>query len=202
MIVPRLVVGAAVVLAAIIARRDAAHRPLAWALGGVLAGDVVRAALELPPRVELGLYLAAPALSAWCALRVLAGLGTWAAPAAPVVLWAAVLWRALTVPGAWERAHVEAHAGALLVQVVAGALWWRSPRPRGLPETCAMVLAGGDVLALAGPLGLTEAWAELGWGWAVVAAQAGVIGAVLVVLQLRALLVPASGASPRGPTDR
>lgn len=195
-IAPRVIIGAAVVLAAIIARRDAAHRPVAWALGGVLAGDLVRAHVALSPQVELGIYLAAPALSAWCALRVLAGLGPWSAPVAPGVLCGAVLWRALTVPGAWELAHVAAHVGALLVQLVAGVLWWRAPRPAGISETCTLVLAWGDVVALVGPLGWPKAWEAIGWGWAAVAAQAGVIGAVLVVLQARVLLTPAGGTPP------
>ncbi|XXX73862.1 hypothetical protein WMF30_40070 [Sorangium sp. So ce134] len=191
MVVSRLIIGAAVVLAAVIARRDAAHRPVAVALGGVLAGDLVRAALELPAQVELGLYLAAPALSAWCALRVLAlrdGRRTasdmaviWAAWCAPAMLWPDMFWT--WVPKA-------AHAQSLVLQGLAALAFWRSPRPRGLPETCAMVLAGGDVLALAGPL-------ALGGPWALVAAQAGVIGAVLVVLQLRTLLTPAGG-TPQG----
>ncbi|WP_437948622.1 hypothetical protein WME98_49900 [Sorangium sp. So ce296] len=199
MIVPRLIIGAAVVLAAIIAWRAAAHRPLAWALGGVLAGDVARAALKLPPQVELALYLAAPALSAWCALRVLARRDArhtagdvaviWTAWCLPAMLWPDVFW-------AWVPK--AAHAQSLVLQGLAALTFWRSPKTAGVSETCALVLAGGDVIALAGPLGLTEAWAELGWGWAVVAAQAGVIGAVLVVLQLRSLLTPAGGTRPGG----
>ncbi|AUX33141.1 uncharacterized protein SOCE836_052950 [Sorangium cellulosum] len=163
-IVPRLVIGAAVVLAAVLARRDAAHRPIAWALGGVLVGDLARAALELPPQVELALYLAAPALSAWCALRVLAGLGPWAAPAAPLAIWAAALWLAVAWPWFWPHAPLAAHVAAVVVQGAAAVSFWRSPRAAGVSETCALVLAGGDVLALAGPLGFPEAWAKLGWG--------------------------------------
>lgn len=180
MIVPRLIIGVAVVLAAVLARRSPAHWPVPIALGLALAGDVTRAALELPPVMELGLYLAAPALSAWCALRVLAGLSRWAAPVVPLILWAAVLRRAVTMPETWAQAPLFAHAGALLVQVVAGVLWWRSPRPRDTPETCALVLAAGDVLGLAGPLGL-------GGPWWIVAAQAGIVGAALVLVQGRAL---------------
>ncbi|WP_437591479.1 hypothetical protein [Sorangium sp. So ce1000] len=195
-IVPRVIVGAAVILAVIIARRDRSHLPLAVALGGVLASDLVRAYVALPPRVELALYLTAPALSAWCALRVLARLGPWSAPVAPLVLWGAVLRRALTVPEFWEQAHRVGHVGSLVVQIAAAVVFWISPRGTRLPETCAMVLAWGDVIALAGPLGFPEAWAEIGWEWAAVAAQAGVIGAVLVVLQIRELLTPPAGTQP------
>ncbi|WP_434042222.1 MULTISPECIES: hypothetical protein [Sorangium] len=198
MLVPRLIIGAAVVLAIVIARRDAAHRPLAVALGGVLAGDVARAALELPTQVELAAYLAAPAQSAWCALRVLARWGRWSAPAAPLAIWAAALWLAVAWPWFWPVAPLAAHLAALAVQIAAAVSFWRSPRTAGVSEACALVLAGGDLLALAGPLGFPAAWAELGWGWAVVAAQAGVIGAVLVVLQARELLTPAAGTRSGG----
>jgi len=176
----RLVIGAAVLLGVAAARGSPAHWPVPIALGGALAVDVARARLELPPRVELAIYLAAPALSAWCALRVLGRLGPWAAPVAPGVLWGAVLWRALAVPGAWEQAHLEGHVGALLVQAAAAALWWRSPRSRDVSVTCVWVLAAGDVIGLMGPL-------ALGGPWWIVAAQAGIVGAALVAVQGYAL---------------
>ncbi|XXY23347.1 hypothetical protein WME88_27425 [Sorangium sp. So ce216] len=199
MIVPRLIVGAAVVLAVLLARREPAHRPLAVALGGVLAGDLVRAALELPSRVELALYLAAPALSAWCAIRVLAGYPLGKSLEAPVLLlWAPAMTLAIVEPELWSHVPVLAHAVALFLQGGAALLFWRSPRAARTPETCALVLAAGDVVALAGPLGFPRVWADLGYGWAVAAAQAGVMGAVLVVLQLRQLLTPAAGTRSGG----
>ncbi|WP_437709704.1 hypothetical protein WMF45_34640 [Sorangium sp. So ce448] len=97
------------------------------------------------------------------------------------------------MPGGWELAHVEAHVGALLAQLVAAALWWRSPRPAGVSETCTLVLAGGDVLGLAGPLSFPNAWAELGWGWAVAAAQVGVIGRCWSCCSCGVLLTPEGG---------
>jgi hypothetical protein len=197
-IVPRLIVGAAVILAAFIAGRDRGHLPLAVALGGVLASDLVRAYVALTPRVELALYLAAPALSAWCALRVLAQIGPWSASVVPLALWGASMGLALVWPAFWPRAPLAAHVAAVLVQGAAAAAFWTSPRAAGVSETCAMVLLAGDVLAIPGPLGFPEAWAELGWGWAAVAAQAGVIGAGLVVLQLRVLLTPPAGTLPGG----
>jgi hypothetical protein len=195
-IASRLIIGAAVVLAALLARRDAAHRPVAWALGGVLASDLVRAYVALPARLELALYLAAPALSAWCALRVLLEDPPRRAALSGGIVWGAPMAAALLVPEAWERVPLFAHLLALQVQIAAAAFFWRSPRPAGISETCTLVLAAGDVLALAGPLGFPGFWSALGWGWAAVAAQAGVIGAVLVVLQARVLLTPAGGTPP------
>jgi hypothetical protein len=184
-IVPRIIIGAAVVLAFLVARRERAHLPVAVALGAALAGDCVRAAWAGPPAVELAIYLLAPALSAWCAVRVLAGEGNLSAARPALALLAGALWIAREHP---EGGRLFAHAAALVFQGAAAALFWRSDRPTRTPELCALVLAAGDVLALVGPLGWPAPWEALGWGWAVTAAQAGVIGAVLVVLQLRALM--------------
>lgn len=190
----RLVIGLAVLLGVALARRSPAHWPVPIALGGALAGDVAQARLELPPPVELGIYLAVPALSAWCAIRVLAKralagavlapLPFWFAelgmPLAPLVVGGAPLWLAVVAPGFWEAAPIVAHGASLLVQAAAAALWWRSPRSRDVTVTCVGVLAAGDALVLLGPL-------ALGGPWWIVALQAGIVGAALVGLQGRAI---------------
>lgn len=186
MIIPRLIIGAAVVLAFLVARRERAHLPVGVALGLCLLGDCVRAAWAGPPAVELALYLLAPALSAWCAVRVLGGFPLARALEAPFLyVWAPAM--VLTRLWGGDTGRLFAHLAALVVQGAAAFLFWRADRPARTPDLCALVLAAGDVLALVGPLGWPAPWEALGWGWSAVAAQAGVIGAVLVVLQLRAL---------------
>lgn len=172
----RLVIGVAVLLGVALARRSRAHWPVPIALGLALAVDVTRARLELPPAVELGLYLAVPALSAWCALMVLAKRALAGAVLAPLVVGGAPLWLAVVAPGLWGAAPIVAHGASLLVQAAAAALWWRSPRSRDVSVTCVGVLAAGDVVGLLGPL-------ALGGPWWIVALQAGGVASALVLVQ-------------------
>jgi hypothetical protein len=193
-VIPRLILAGAALLAGALARRTPAHRPIAAALGGALALDVLRAGVVLPGRLDLALYLASPALSAWCALRVLAcacscrsamvvfgawWLGALAVLRAPVP----ALW--------WAAVPQQAHGAALLVEALAVLAFWRSPRRGGCTEGCVLVLVAGDAVGLLGPAGLMPG------PWWLVSSQAAIVGAGLVVLQAAALLEARSrGGAP------
>lgn len=183
-IAARVVVGVAVALAVAIAWRSAQHRPVALALGLSLWQDLLRAYVPLGPHDALALYLLAPALFAWCALRVLAARRWLRALPEPALIWAvpflAAVWRPETF---WTAAPPAAHCAALVAEVVAAWRWWRSPRRRGgVSEACAIIFAAGDAVGLLGPLGL-------GGPWWIVACQAALVGVGLVGVQARALWI-------------
>lgn len=179
---------AAALLALVIARHLPRHRPVAAALAAAwLAGPVSSLA---PGRLGMAVYMVIPALAAWCSLRVLAGARPSRAAAWAGLWWiisaaalAASWWlrRWLPAPTLWWAALPRtAHALALVGQLGAAVVWWRSRGRPTLPVLCALVLAFGDAFALLGPV-------MLGGRWVRASVHAAVIGLVLVVLQARYL---------------
>jgi hypothetical protein len=167
----------AALVALAIARRMPRHRPVAAALTTAWLADSLQdlAPPSWPaPHVALAVYLALPALSAWCALRVLAGVRPRAAALLTGVAWA--------LAAALSLDPRVAHVLAVLVQFGAAAQRWRSRARRDLPELCALVLLAGDVVGLVSPLMVGERE-----DWGLVSGQAAIVGAALVILQVQAL---------------
>lgn len=189
---------AAAGLAALLARREPAHRPLAGALVAAQALEAVRPGL--PPGLAWGALLALPALSAWAVRRTLLADSR----PLPVYAWWYVVWMlaAFVAPSpAWWPL-------ALLASVAAqGAAWmrwraerrhaiiaevrdaWVEQRDEELPRTSAseltaLVLAAGDAGGLL--VGLAAGWSAVGW-WA------AAVAALLCAVQARALLAGRAG---------
>lgn len=173
----------AALLGAVLARRAPRHSPVAIALALTAGVTLLRRVPGLPPWADLGLYLVIPSAGVWCAARVFVEASGREALGAPVVLWAMCWLSALCWPPAWWTvAPRVAHVAGVLMQVGAAWAWWSTPiAPGGVTEACALVLLAGDVVALLGPAGALDG------PWWLAAAQAGIVGVGLIVLQLAAL---------------
>lgn len=183
-LIPRIMVALAALLALALTHRVPAHRPVAVALAGALLLDLLRATTSLEPRIDLALYLLTPALAAWCALRVLCGACPYRAPMVVGAVWwiaALAVLRAPDPASWWASVPRWGHEAVLLIEAAAAISWWASPRRATCPEICAIILIAGDVVALLGPVGFIEG------PWWIVAWQAALIAAALMVVQVDAL---------------
>jgi hypothetical protein len=126
-------------------------RPVAVALVVAVVASWA-STLAIHPRLAFALYLVPAAASVWLAMRAAAAGGEWAALLAWLTL-AAWAWAA--PPGSpWAAVRRVVAYEAVVVQLAALAV---IGRPRTRIGTSVVVLAAGDVLALAVPL-LGAAW--------------------------------------------
>lgn len=135
------------------------------------------AALRLPARVDLALWLATPVLSAWCSWRVLAR-----APGASSTALRAWLLIALAVgvapaPSSWWAATpLLVRLTSIALQVEAARAWWRSRRVGTTVDAAAILLLCGDLVSLLGPAGLVPG------PWDIASAQGGIVAAGVIAL--------------------
>lgn len=165
----RATLAAAAALACIIARRRPEHRPIAVALVLACALDAVRQLVPMSASLSWLLYLAHPALSIWCALRVLAGFSTGQA------LFNACVWPAI------HSTHPFATSLGVQVYAVSCRLFTEGRRAT-IADACALILFAGDAAALLGPL----AWdgRELWW---IVQGQGVLVALALGAVQARVI---------------
>lgn len=165
----RATLAAAAALACIVARRRAEHWPIAIALVLASALDAIRQLAPMSASLSELLYVAHPALSIWCALRVLGSFGQAAAIISAV---------------AWPVIYSEhPFAISLAAQLYAAGCWLLVQRRRATTsDACALMLLAGDAAALLGPL----AWdgRELWW---IVQGQGLLVALALGAVQARAI---------------
>lgn len=166
----------AAVLAGLVERRRSGHWPIEALLVAVVALDLVRHTWTLPAALDMAMYLCVPALSSWCALRVLQEAPRGFATLVALKVFLVPFLGAIMVREAWASAPLIATGVSCAVQVVAAVAWWQSSRRPTITTVCALVMLVGDVVSLAGPVGL-------GGPWWIVNAQLGVVAGALVVLQ-------------------
>lgn len=186
----------ALALAWHLAVRHSEHRAIEWTLALALSVRLIRQTFDLIPELDLALYLAYPALTAWCALRVLAEHSR-AGSAVEASLVCALPWIAAQLaPEWWTDAPTMAHVAALAIQILSAASWWRSRRKLDATALCAHLLTAESATALLGPV-------LLGGSWWVVEAQSAFWSGALVVVQCWALARILWGArSATGPFGR
>jgi hypothetical protein len=173
-------IGIAALLAILVALRSPEHWPVAFALNAFFIADFLLGQHIGGPWLDLALYLAAPALSAWCAILVLT---EHSGAAAGVEAWLILALVASTSSDGWEAAPLIGHLASVAVQGMSAWAWGRSDLRASGSSLCVLAMFAGDVMALLGPLGL-------GGPWWIVAWQTALLGVVLCVIQLAALAAP------------
>lgn len=194
----RFILGVTLFLAAISAARLArlapAHRVLTITFALGIAADLARAslfALDTGLLARRALFLAFPAISAWCASAAL--LGPAMRPRARrawllgcVLAWLAFVAATIAIdpprgsPAAEHLALVSRLASIAVELSVVVAFALRRERPT-FTQTIALVLVAGDLGELAGPWAWPSAWKA----WELARIQWGGVYAVVAWLQIR-----------------
>jgi hypothetical protein len=129
----------------LVSRRAPQHRPVAVALSICAALDIARAALPLPPRVDLALCLGAASFWAY-PIAMRAPVPTWCVEAwteAAGAMWTATVLLMLLYPEAWDWWLPSLYGVAIVAGFLSGlARWFDGDGWTVTQRTAAMLLAG------------------------------------------------------------
>jgi hypothetical protein len=175
--VARALLAVAAIMATRIAMRRRAHAPVAVLLLASVVLDSVRDLCPMPPWRELVYYLAIPALSAACALRVLQEAPWSFCATIGIIVWGTPLLGAFAYRYAWATVSLNSALVSCGVQVVAAVAWWQSKRIINGTSACVLVMLIGDCISIIGPVGL-------GGPWWIADALTLLVGVALIALQV------------------